>query len=74
MALRHLHRHVEKMKQDTAAGQLDKGDAHAGIKAVEAWHKATSDAATMSVVGELRGEVARLMDQLGKQPKLRSIP
>ncbi len=23
---------------------------------------------------ELRGEVARLKDQLGKQPKLRSIP
>ena len=38
MALRHLHRHVEKMKQDTAA------------------------------------KVARLKDQLGKQPKLRSIP
>ena len=41
-------------------------------KAVEAWLKATSEEATMRVVGDLKAEVTRLKGGLRGKPPLRS--
>jgi len=56
-------------------GVLDKGDAVAGIKAVDSWLRAEGDRVTMKVVEELKGEVERLKSELAGsgRRRLRSV-
>jgi hypothetical protein len=49
---------------------LDKGDAQAGIRAVEAWLKAEADRVELVVLNDLKADVKRLKDDL-KAPALK---
>jgi hypothetical protein len=49
---------------------LDKGDAQAGIRAVEAWLKAEADRVELVVLDDLKADVKRLQDDL-KTPTLK---
>ncbi len=49
---------------------LDKGDAQAGIRAVEAWLKAEADRVELVVLDDLKANVQRLRDDL-KAPALK---
>jgi hypothetical protein len=49
---------------------LDKGDAQAGIRAVEAWLKAEADRVELVVLDDLKADVKRLKDDL-KAPALK---
>ena len=50
--------------------KLDKGDAQAGIRAVEAWLKAEADRVELVVLDDLKADVQRLRDDL-KAPSLK---
>ena len=63
-------RWLRMIGEAVVTGILDKGDAQAGIRAVEAWLKAEADRVELVVLDGLKADVKRLKDDL-KAPGLR---